>query len=270
MERPLGLMCGAGVLPARVAVEAGRRGYRVLAFTFAGEPPGLAASADRVIPSRISDLGAVFRILTAESVSAILFSGSFSSRHFLGVKGGDSASQEILARGDGSLTAAGLSQGLLAVLAPLGIGVLDQRPFCGDWMASVGALGHHRPGPEHRRDIDRGLDVARTLAALGVGQTVVVKRGVLTAVEAAEGTSEAIRRGLHLAGRGATVVKAVAPDNDYRFDVPSVGPETLECLAHGGASALAFEAGRVLVLEREQVAAIADAAGIAVVGVDGA
>jgi UDP-2,3-diacylglucosamine hydrolase len=265
VERSLGLMCGAGALPARVAGEAGRRGYRVLAFTFAGEPPGLAARVERVVPSSITDISAVLQTLTAEGVSAILFSGSFSSRHFLRAEGGDSAGQEILARGDGSLTGSGLSQGLLAVLAPLGIEVLDQRPFFGDWIAAVGALGRHRPGPQHQRDIDRGLAVARTLAALGVGQTVVVKQGIVAAVEAAEGTSEAIRRGLTLAGPGATVVKAVAVDNDYRFDVPSVGPETLGYLAAGGAAVLAFQAGRVLVLERERTTALADASGIALV-----
>jgi DUF1009 family protein len=261
------LMCGAGVLPARVAGEAGRRGYRVLAFTFAGEPPGLTARVERVIPSRITEIAAVLETLTAEGVSAILFAGSFSSRHFLRAQGGDSAGQQILARGDGSLTGSGLSQGLLAVLAPLGIEVLDQRPFFGDWIAAVGALGRHRTGPEHQRDIDRGLTAARTLAALGVGQTVVVKHGLVAAVEAIEGTSEAIRRGLRLAGPGATVVKAVAADNDYRFDVPSVGPETLASLAEGGAAVLAFEAGRVLVLERERTTALADGNGIALVAV---
>jgi DUF1009 family protein len=269
VERPLGLMCGAGALPARVAVEACGRGYRVLAFTFTGEPPGLAAVVDRIIPSRITDIGAVLRTLTAEGVTSILFSGSFSSRHFLQAGRGDRAGQEILAHGDGSLTEAHLSQGLLAVLAPLGIDVLDQRPFCGTWIPTVGALGRHRPSDEQQRDIDRGLAVARSLAALNVGQTVVVKRGVVAAVEAAEGTSETIRRGLAVTGPGASVVKAVAAGNDYRFDVPSVGPETLACLAEGSAAVLAFEAGRVLVLERERATTIADEHGIALVGVDG-
>jgi UDP-2,3-diacylglucosamine hydrolase len=261
-------MCGAGVLPARVAASATRVGYRVLAFTFLDEPPGLAAQVERIIPSCLTDLAAVFQTLTTEGVTRILFTGSFSARHFLGAAGGDRAGREILARGDGSLTETGLSQGLLAVLAPLGIEVLDQRRFCGNWIATVGAFGRHRPTPEHQHDIDRGLAVARTVAGLGVGQTVVVKRGVVTAVEAVEGTSEAIRRGLTLAGPGAIVVKAVAADNDYRFDVPSVGPETVECLADGEAAALAFEAGRVLVLERERATAIADQRGIALVGVD--
>jgi DUF1009 family protein len=82
-----------------------------------------------------------------------------------------------------------------------------------------------------------------------------------------DGTSETIRRGLSLAGPGAVVVKAVAPDNDYRFDLPSVGVETIELLAAGGASALAVEAGRVALLEREHALAVADRAGIAVVAV---
>src|SRR5207302_495896 len=105
--------------------------------------------------------------------------------------------------------------------------------------------------------------VRRARAAAGV------RRGRAAAVEASEGTTETIRRGLALAGPGAVVVKAVAPDNDYRFDVPSVGPETLEVMAAGGAAALAIETARVLVLEREQAVEIADRHGIALVGVAG-
>ena len=112
------------------------------------------------------------------------------------------------------------------------------------------------------------MRVARALADHGVGQTVVLRHGVVTAVEAVEGTTAAIDRGTALAGRGAVIVKAVARDHDYRFDLPAVGPETIDAAARGGASVLAIEAGRVVVLERGQALARATAAGLAVVGVD--
>jgi hypothetical protein len=89
----------------------------------------------------------------------------------------------------------------------------------------------------------------------------------VAAVEAMEGTDEAIRRGLALAGRGAVVVKGSAPGHDYRLDVPTVGPDTVVCCAAGGAAVLAVEAERVLLLERGRVEGEAARAGISIVGV---
>jgi DUF1009 family protein len=92
--------------------------------------------------------------------------------------------------------------------------------------------------------------------------------GVTVAVEAIEGTDETIRRGTRLCGPGAVVVKAVAPSHDFRFDIPTVGPETIAVMAEGGATALAVEAGTVLIVDRDDVLRRADAAGIAVASVD--
>ena len=268
MERTLGLMCGAGTLPARAAGEARRHGYRVVAFTFVGEPPGLAAVADRVIPSRIVEAAAVLETLLAEGATAALFSGAFGKRELLAPEHADASARDILARGDGSFTDRGLAEGVVATLTALGVEVLDQRPFFGSWLAEPDVIGARRPTDEERTEIARGLEVARALASTGAGQTVVTKRGVVAALEGMDGTSETVRRGLALAGPGAVVVKAVAQDHDYRFDLPSVGLETMKLLAAGGATALAVEAGRVVVLDRERAIAIADRAGIAVVGVD--
>jgi DUF1009 family protein len=125
------------------------------------------------------------------------------------------------------------------------------------------------PTEEEWRDVGAGLRVARSLADHGVGQTVVVRHGVITAVEAVEGTTAAIERGAALAGPGAVIVKAVGPDHDYRFDLPAVGHETVEAAARGGASVLAVQAGRVAVLDLETALARASATRLAVVGVDG-
>jgi len=266
VERTLGLMCGAGVLPARVALEARRRGFRVIAFTF-GETPGLDGAVDRVRSSRLSDIAAVLEGLQAERVSAALFCGTFWPRDLLGTHG-DAVRDAIVARGGGALSDTALFEGVLATLAALGIEILDQRPFFGDWITTAGRVGRRSPTDEESADIDHGVKTARRLAVAGAGQTVVLRRGIIAALEASEGTTEAIRRGLSLVGPGAVVVKAVAPDNDYRFDVPSVGPETLEVMRAGRAAALAIETGRILVLERERTVEIADRARIALVSVD--
>ena len=105
------------------------------------------------------------------------------------------------------------------------------------------------------------------IADARIGQTVVVRHGAVTAVEAVEGTTEAIRRGVAHAGPGAVIVKAVSAEHDYRFDVPAVGLETLEVAVAGGAAVLAVEAGRVVALDRDALVRAADAGNVAVVGV---
>ena len=270
MERSLGLMCGAGILPAHMAEEARRQGWRVVAFTFA-EAPGVAALADRVCPVRLTQLGAVLAALEEASISAVLFSGRFSMPDVLRF---DHAVVDATFRGveerAGSRIDARFVRGMIETLAERGVEVLDQRAFVGDWFGDVGRWSVRPPSEDEWRDVWRGLDVARMTAGAHVGQTVVVRHGVVVAVEAVEGTTETVRRGAALGGRGAVVVKAVAPDHDYRFDAPAVGPETLTAAAQGGVGVVALEAGRVMLFDRDEALRIADAAGIAVVGVAGA
>jgi len=159
-------------------------------------------------------------------------------------------------------------QTVVATLGQMGIDVLDQRRFLGDWIGRSGCWSSRAPTDTEWADVQRGLRVARLVADAGVGQAVVVKLGAVTAVEATEGTTETIRRGLAQAGPGAVVVKAAAREHDYRFDTPGVGPETIEAAASGGARVLAVEAERVLVLDRDECLRIANQAGMALVGVE--
>lgn len=258
-------MCGAGVLPARMAAAARRQGWRVVAFVF-GEVPGLAPHAARVVPSRLNEAGAVLAALQQERVEAVLFSGKFWMRDFLSGERADAALASITERA-GAMTDTKLLDVVVATLTSLGITLLDQRPFIGDWLDGAGCWSARRPTEAEWEDVRRGLAVARLSADARVGQTVVVRRGAVTAVEAVEGTSEAIRRGLALGGPGAVVVKAVARDHDYRFDTPTIGPETIDAAAGGGAAVVAVEAGRVLILERVATVRRADAAGIALLSV---
>jgi hypothetical protein len=128
-------------------------------------------------------------------------------------------------------------------------------------------LGRVQPTTAQRADVAFAWPIAKALGALDVGQTVVVEGGAVLALEAIEGTDEAVRRGCALGRGGACVVKVAKPSQDPRFDVPAVGLETLRVLREGGGAILAFEAGATLVLEREALVAEADAAGIALLGV---
>ena len=267
MERSLGLMCGAGVLPARMADEARRRGWRVVAFTFDGDG-GLGDRADAVVPSRIAELHVVLDRLVRDRITSVLFSGRFSMPDVLRVgAAADAAFRGFEARAR-SRSGAAFVDAIIATLAARGVAVLDQRDFVGDWLVGPGCCTARQPTEAEWSDARSGLSVARMIAAARIGQTVVIRHGAVIAVEAVEGTTETIRRGSALAGPGAVIVKAVAPDHDYRFDAPAVGPETLAAAAAGGVAAVAVEAGRVLLFDRAEAVRIADAAGIAVVGLD--
>ncbi len=266
MERSLGLICGAGVLPARMAGEARRHGWRVVAFTF-GDAPGVSDQADRTFPSRIDQAGAVLAALQAEGVASVLFSGKFWKTDLLDERHLDAKLTAMKAEA-GAMTDTNIVQIVVTTLGQMGIELLDQRPFLGDWIGRSGCWSRRAPTDAEWADVRRGLSVARLVADAGIGQAVVIKHGAVTAVEATEGTTETIRRGLAQAGAGAVVVKAAAREHDYRFDTPGVGPETIEAAAAGGATVLAVEAGRVLVLDRDECLCIANGAGMALVGVE--
>ena len=158
--------------------------------------------------------------------------------------------------------------GLFAgALAEEGFTVLEQGEACPELMAGAGPLGAVAPTDEQRADIAFAWPIAKALGGLDVGQTVVVLRKAVLALEAIEGTDEAIRRGAALGGPGACVVKVAKPSQDPRFDVPVVGPDTLRVAKEVGVSAVAVEAGKTLVLERDTLIREADRHGIAILGV---
>jgi DUF1009 family protein len=148
-----------------------------------------------------------------------------------------------------------------------GLPVLDPTPFLRDRLAPEGVLGKHAPSDDEWADARYGLELARGIGRLDLGQTVVVKDRVGVAVEALEGTDACIRRGGDLAKQGAVVVKAVKPQQDRRFDLPAVGPDTVEVMREAKARVLAIEAGATLIMDRDDMVSRADDAKIAVVGI---
>lgn len=146
-----------------------------------------------------------------------------------------------------------------------GVSLLDCTQYLTGVLVEQGVLTRRNPTTEEWEDIRFGQEVARTVAQLKIGQTVVVKRGTVLAVEAIEGTDAALRRGAELGREGVVVVKVCRPDHDFRFDVPVVGLRTISVLHEVRAAVLAMEAKRALLLDREQALALADEVGIAVV-----
>src|SRR5215471_3105294 len=233
VERRLAVMAGAGVLPGRAAAEATRQGWRVVALTF--------------------------------DEATALFVGKFWKRSVFDNLHETDAVGRHMARG--GLSDEALANVVLATLGGMGIEVLDQRHFFSSWMMEPGTLTSRAPSEAEWEEIRAGFALARQIAGFRIGQTLVRSHGVTLAVEAAEGTDETIRRGARLAGKGAVVIKAVATEHDFRFDVPTVGATTLEAMAECGATVLAVDGGKMLLVDREAALRTAERAGIALVGV---
>ena len=143
----------------------------------------------------------------------------------------------------------------------------DPTAYLQDRLARDGVMGRREPTEEQWADARYGLELARAIGRLDLGQTVVVKDRVALAVEALEGTDACIRRGGQLAKEGGVVVKAVKPQQDRRFDLPAVGPDTIDSMQEAGCQVLAVEAGSTLVMDLEEMVRRADSAKIALVGI---
>jgi len=157
---------------------------------------------------------------------------------------------------------------LAAQLAARDIAVLPASSFMDAHLPQPGTLTRREPDPREWDDIRLGLDVGMQVCGLDIGQTVVVKDGMILAVEAFEGTNRAIRRGGRLGGAGAVVVKVAKDGHDQRFDIPVIGAGTIPVLRRSRVSALALQAGRTLFLDRDAVLRAADRLGMAIVAVD--
>jgi len=149
-------------------------------------------------------------------------------------------------------------------LARIGVEVIDGREYLSHLAPPRGILSKAEPDERVLGDMDFGFKAARDLAGLDIGQTVIVKDRNIVAVEAIEGTDAAIERAGRLAGPGCVMAKASRPDQDLRWDVPTVGPETMENLARNRFSGIAIESGKMYLVEKERFVSLADASGIVI------
>lgn len=146
-----------------------------------------------------------------------------------------------------------------------GIHVCDSTTYLSVLLPEKGVLTKRQPTDEEKLDIEYGHKIAKQIAGMDIGQTIVIKKQVILAVEAIEGTDKAIMRGGELGCGDVTVVKVARPTQDMRYDIPTVGIETINTLKKAQAKCLAFEEGKTLLLDREEVIRLADEAGIAIV-----
>jgi UDP-2,3-diacylglucosamine hydrolase len=263
----LGLIAGNGRFPIIFADNARKLGYHVSAVAHEGETdPELANHVDRIHWIKIGQLNKLIKAFKDDQVHKAVMLGGIKKTHVFTTVRPDFRALALAAR-----LALWKDDDILREIAreleKEGITICESTFGLEGILADEGPLTAHVPSEKEWEDIRYGWEVAHDIGRLDIGQCVVVKDRVVVAVEAVEGTDEAIKRGGQLAKDGAVVIKRCKPQQDLRFDLPAVGPRTIEIMASVNASVLAVEAGRTIILDRDITLKKAQSALIAVVGI---
>ncbi|NPB06385.1 MAG: LpxI family protein [Aquificae bacterium] len=255
----IGLIAGAGELPRAFVEGAARKGREVLVVGVEGISEG-----DLTVP--LGRVGKLIKLLKKEGVKELVLLGKFEPRLVYASPRSLDLTGLLLYRRLRRKNPEGVVKTFMEFMQERGFTFIDPTPYLKELLAPKGLVAGPEPPEEVLKDGLTGFKVAKELASLDVGQTVVVKEGAVVAVEAMEGTQETIRRAARLAGEGFSVVKAARRLQDMRVDVPTVGPETLKAVKEGGGRALFLEAEKVFILKPEEVKRMAEAWGVTVWG----
>lgn len=262
------VISGAGSYP-RLVVEGAKRfgvpNVDVVAIRGSTER-ATARAADKVIPVTLGTIAKNIRLVGKMGYDGCIIAGQvnplslFSGRFDREVQGW---LDELEVK-----TAHTVFSKLIEKFAESGLKTLPASLYLDDNLPGAGMLTDRPLAEVEKNDIEHAKHVAHDVGVHDVGQTVMVKRGMVLAVEAFEGTNRAIRRGGRLGGKGGVIFKAAREGHDFRFDIPVVGLKTLKVMRRAGATALAFQAGRLILLDREEAIAYANRHGIALVGIE--
>lgn len=266
--RRYGMIAGNGRFPFLVLDGARRQGVEIVVAAIREETsPEIERHARRVQWMGVGQLGKLLRFFHREGVTHVILAGQVKHVQIFGPALPDLRMVRVLARLSRKNTDS-LIGGVVQELEREGFTVVDSTLFIRDLLAGTGVLTMRSPSPAEEQDIAFGLEVAREVARLDIGQTIVVKDRAVVAIEAMEGTDATIRRAAALVpGASLTVVKIAKPHQDMRFDVPVIGVPTIETMSASRATALAITAGKTLLFDRDDLLALANRHGIAIVGV---
>jgi DUF1009 family protein len=260
-----GLIAGNGRFPFLVLEGARSQGIEMAVIALKEEAsPELEKIAKRLHWVSLGELSKAIELMQSEGVTQAVMAGQVKhNKIFSSIRPDWKLAKLLFAlprKNTDSLIGA-----VAKVLEEEGIQLVDSTMFLKPLLPEVGVLTRRAPSAQEAADMEYGLGIARHIAAKDIGQTVVVADNACIAVEAMEGTDETIARAARFAnGRPLVVVKVSKPRQDMRFDVPVVGLPTVESMKLAGATALAIDANRTLLFDREKLIAMADAAGIAI------
>jgi len=266
--RNIGLIAGNGQFPLIFARAAREKHLSVFATAYIGETdPDLEAQVEAILWLHLGQIKKLIRFFQRNRIEvAVMIGGVKKTRMFTNVRP-DTKAIALLATmkhtdDDGILRA------FAGALDKAGIRVLPSTALVPELLAGRGCWTRRKPSRSEKGDIELGWKLAKEIGRLGIGQCVVMGGGSVLAVEAIDGTDATIARGASLGRGNAVVVKICKPNQDLRFDIPAVGVETIEAMAGSGATALAIEADKTVVFDREEMIEAANRAGITIVALD--
>jgi UDP-2,3-diacylglucosamine hydrolase len=262
----IGIIAGSGNFPLMFARAAKLQGVRVVAAAVKGDTSLLIhAVADEVRWFSVGEFKKLFCYFRERGVKQAIMAGQINQdtlfRSDLVVDAEYKAVFDALKDRRCDTIFGAIAERLKAE----GMEILDSTLLLKSFLAPKGTLTRRAPSEDELADIDFGIGIAKQMGALDVGQTVVIRGKAIVAIEAMEGTDRCILRGGAIARQGAVVVKMSKPDQDPRFDVPVIGPRTINFMKKVKASCLAIEAGKTLIIDRDQTVRLADKAGITIV-----
>jgi len=261
----LGIIAGNGVYPNLLADAARKAGVKkIIAAAFMGETdPGLEQHVDLLEWMRVGQLNRLLKFFRAQGIHSAIMAGQIAPKNLFDLRPDWKALMLL-----GKLKQRNAESIFVAIaneLAAIDVMLLPATTFLEDSLASPGLLAGPKLSQQEQDDVELGWKIAKEIARLDIGQTIIVRNGTVVAVEALEGTNEAMRRGGELAGSSAVMVKVAKPNQDMRFDVPVMGVETIRIAAETRLRVIAVEAGKTLLLERNAIVDLANRSKISVV-----
>ena len=254
----IGIIAGRGAYPLMLAESARQQGVkRIVAIAFKKETrPGIEPLVDETRWITLGQYGHMLDELKQSGVKTAVMAGQITPTHLFRVRF-DAKLIELLKKLK-NRNAETIFSAIAEDLQKIGIELMHASMFMESHMPKAGLLSKRAPTESETADIKLGLSIAKTTSALDIGQTVVIKEGTVLAIEAFEGTDDTILRAGTLGGPGSVIVKVAKPGHDMRFDIPVIGLHTLKVLKKAKATALALEAGRAIILDKDELIKQAD------------
>jgi DUF1009 family protein len=265
VPQKLGIIAGNGVYPRLIADGASMAGVKqVIAAAFTNETDPVLEQHVAVLEwMRVGQLGRLLKFFRSQDVRHIIMAGQIAPKNLFDLRPDVKALLllgKLKERNAESIFAA-----IADELAKIDVALLPATTFLEDSLARAGLIAGPELSPRQEHDVAFGWNIAKEIARLDIGQTIIIKNGTIVAVEALEGTNEAIKRGGTLAREDAVMVKVSKPNQDMRFDVPVIGVETVRIAAESGVSVIAVEAQKTLLLERAKVTEFAEQSNMSLV-----
>ncbi len=268
MIKSIGLIAGGGQFPLLFAKKASEKGYKVCTAAYINEASReLEKYTDEIEWLHLGQVGKLLKFFKKHNVKESVMMGSVKkTKIFTDIKPDFKAIAFIATKGhthDDSILSA-----FADLLGKEGVSIIPSTFLLPDLISPKGNWTRKKTDSAEQKDIRIGWKIAKEIGKLDIGQCVVVANGTILAVEGADGTDETIKRGASLTEKGAVVVKLSKPQQDLRFDLPSVGAETIRIMAQYRASILVLEAGKSVSFDRERMITLADRHKIAIIAMD--